>query len=221
MLVTVLSVLAVVFTTLRSWPQFVRLIVKGERAGVSALTWAMALANHTGWFVYGIVAGVPLLIWVNLVAAAGCGATTWVLRSWRMVAAVAAATVVVAVASSAVAEGLLLAIITVASLTMFVPQLVRTWRRPARAAAGAGRSAQGVSPAAWLVAALASMTWLAYAWAIERPSIVIAHFFMLPMSLVILVRSGPLGAGPALPLVHGLHAGDGDGVALGDERGAQ
>jgi hypothetical protein len=47
----------------------------------------------------------------------------------------------------------------------------------------------GVSPSAWTAAAAASATWLAYAWAIDRPSIVIAHLFMLPASLVILARS--------------------------------
>jgi hypothetical protein len=47
----------------------------------------------------------------------------------------------------------------------------------------------GVSPWAWTAAAAASTTWLAYAWAIDRPSIVIAHLFMLPASLVILARS--------------------------------
>ena len=126
----ILSVLAVVFTTLRSWPQFLRIIVKGERAGVSALTWAMALANHTGWFVFGLLSGVPLLIVVNIVAAAGCGATAWVLRSWAIVGAVTTASLVIPVAAFSRSDALLLAMITALSLTMFVPQVVRTVSGP-------------------------------------------------------------------------------------------
>jgi uncharacterized protein with PQ loop repeat len=189
-LVMILSVLAVVFTTLRSWPQFVRIVIKQERSGVSALTWAMALANHTGWFVFGLVSGLPLLIGVNLLAAAGCAGTVWVLRSGRWALAVTVASATLALAAFALGETALLVIITSASLTMFVPQLLRTVHEPAA----------GVSPAAWAVAALASVTWLAYAWAIDRPSIVIAHLVMLPLSLLILARvwSAGVGRAPAL-----------------------
>jgi uncharacterized protein with PQ loop repeat len=178
-LVVLLSVLTTVLTTLRSWPQFVRIATTGERTGVSPLTWGMALANHTGWLAYGFASGLPLLVGTNLVAALGCGATTWVLRSAWVAAGVAAASGGLAVVVAAVSDSALLILVTAAALVMFVPQLVRTRREPAA----------GVSPSAWAIAALASSAWLAYAWVIGRPSIVVAHYVMLPTSLLILVRS--------------------------------
>jgi uncharacterized protein with PQ loop repeat len=174
-----LSVLALVFTTLRSWPQFVRIVVKGERRGVSLLTWTLALANHTGWLLFGVLSELPLLVVVNVVAAVGCGATVWVLRSWAMATVVAAGAGSASVTAWSAGEPVLLAAITLSALVMFVPQLIRTLRRPAL----------GVSPVAWAMSALASATWISYAVAIDRPSIVIAHGFMLPASLVILARS--------------------------------
>jgi uncharacterized protein with PQ loop repeat len=176
--VVVLSVLTTVLTTLRSWPQFVRIVTTGERLGVSPLTWALALASHTGWIAYGFASGLPLLVLTNLVAALGCGATTWVLRSARVAAGVAVAAGALAVAVAAVSDSVLLALVTTAALVMFVPQLVRTLREPS----------VGVSPWAWAISASASAAWLAYAWVIGRPSIVVAHYVMLPTSLLILVR---------------------------------
>jgi uncharacterized protein with PQ loop repeat len=177
-LAAVLSVVALILTTLRSWPQFVRIVVRREQTGVSALTWQIALAAHTGWFAYGLLAGLPLLVVVNLLAGAGCAATTWVLRSGVTVIAVTAAALAISALAFSVADGVHLAVVTVLAMAMFWPQLVRTFRAPAA----------GVSPTAWAVSALASTTWLAYAWAIDRPSIVIAHLFMLPAALVILGR---------------------------------
>jgi uncharacterized protein with PQ loop repeat len=177
-LVVFLSVLTTVLTTLRCWPQFVRIVTTGERAGVSPLTWGMALASHTGWFAYGFASGLPLLVGVNFVAALGCGATTWVLRSGWVAAAVATAAGAVAVAAARVSDSVLLVLITSAALVMFVPQLVQTLRRPAA----------GVSPSAWAISASASAAWLTYAWVIGHPTIVVAHYVMLPTSLLILLR---------------------------------
>jgi uncharacterized protein with PQ loop repeat len=178
-LVLTLSVLTVVFTTLRSWPQFVRIVVRHEQDGVSVTTWSLALANHTGWFAYGVLAGLPVFVVVNLLAAFGCAGTVWVLRSPVRALAVAAATAALTLAAHAVDAAVVLAIITGISLSMFVPQAVRAVHRPAA----------GVSPASWATAALASALWLSYAWAIGRFSLVIADFFMLPLSLVILART--------------------------------
>lgn len=183
--VMVLGGLTVVLTTLRSWPQFVRIARTRQRTGVSTLTWTIALANHTGWLAFGLLSGVPLLVVVNLLSGAGCAATVWALRSWRPVAASVALTTAGAVAAFSMSDALLLGATTCSALAMFVPQLVRTLRH----------DAPGVSPAAWATAALASTSWLAYAVLIDRPSIVIAHCFMLPASLAILARS--LGTRPA------------------------
>lgn len=180
-----LSVVAVILTVSRSWPQFARIVMKKDRAGVSVVTWALALASHVGFFMYGVLSPVPLLIVVNLLAGAGCAAITWVLRSPLLVLGVVAVAATASTLAFAVADGALLALITPLAIGMFIPQLVRVFRT----------SARGVSPTAWVLAALSSTTWIAWAWAIDRPSIVIAHFFMLPASLAILKKTFSTRAG--------------------------
>ena len=179
MLVSVLSFFAVVLTVLRSWPQFVRILVRKERSGVSLSTWLMAVANHTGWFMYGILSAIPLFTVVNVLAGAGCVATAWTLSSWRPIAVVVIMSTLLSLSTFAIADAVLLTTITALSFGMFLPQLGKVIRT----------SAEGVSIATWSVAALASATWIAYACAIHRPTIAVAHFFMLPASLIIIVRT--------------------------------
>lgn len=179
MFVIVVSAAALVFTVLRTWPQFIRIVVKGERAGVSLTTWMLALVNHAGWFMYGLLSPIPLFIASNLLAGLGCAATVWTLRSKKPVFAITLAAGLVSWAVFSLDSAVLLVIVNCTAIGMFLPQLVRVFRS----------NPEGVSITAWVMAALASATWILYGFVINNPAVVAAHFLMLPASLAILART--------------------------------
>jgi uncharacterized protein with PQ loop repeat len=176
---TVLATVATMFTVGRTWPQFMRIVVRKDKSGVSLTTWSLALSNHTGWLVYGLFTQEPVFIISNVLAGLGCAATVWVLHSWQRMAQVCA---VVAVASSVLylgTDSLLLTCVTGFTLSVVIPQLVAVLRSPAT----------GVSTIAWLIAACSSSTWIAWAISIDRLTVAVAHFVMLPAALVIASRA--------------------------------
>ena len=179
MVLVIVSVLAVVFTVLRTWPQFIRIVVKKHHEGVSLLTWSIALANHTGWLVYGVLAPIPLFILSNLLAGAGCAATVWVMRGPQRTLAIFIGATVASVAIFELNDFVLLVLVNMTAFGMFVPQLVSVFRH----------NPAGVSVTAWVMASIASATWIAYAIVIGQPAIVLAHYFMLPAALIILIRT--------------------------------
>lgn len=175
MLLICLSVLATILTVLRSWPQFIRIVAKGDGVGVSALTWTLALANHSGWLTFAVLADVPLLMLTNFLAAVGCAAIVWKVRSANLALLTITVASVLAALVFQLGESVLLVAINATAIAMFVPQAIRVLRT----------GSEGVSTAAWGIAALASMSWIAWGFVLERPTLVVAHFVMLPTSLVI------------------------------------
>lgn len=178
MTVTIVSIFAVIFTIARSWPQFLKIVVKGERSGVSVSTWLIALVAHTSWCAYGVLSPVLLFIPVNILAGAGCAATAWALGArWQVFAAIAGGTGVSLIAFS-ISDPTLLTVIVMLSIAMFIPQMIKVFRS----------SPQGLSLATWVIAVLASSTWIFWAFLIGRPNVASAHYFMLTVSLIIVIR---------------------------------
>jgi uncharacterized protein with PQ loop repeat len=178
-LTTTLAFVAICFTVGRTWPQFVRIVLHKDKAGVSLGTWTLALMNHTGWLMYGILSNVPLFIVSNILAGVGCAATVWTLSSWKRAAQITAATAIATAAIYGIGDALLLTVITGFTLSVVLPQLIAVFRKPAT----------GVSTLAWFIAAGSSITWIAWAVSINRLTVVIAHFVLLPAALVIATRA--------------------------------
>lgn len=179
MLTTVLGTLAICFTIARTWPQFVRIVVRKDKQGVSLGTWSLALTNHTGWLAYGILTNVPIFILSNLLAGFGCVATVWILHSWQRMLQIIVAITVASISIYAIGDSVLLTAISGLTLSVVLPQLVKVFRSPAT----------GVSTLTWIISAMSSITWISWAITIERLTVVIAHFILLPAAIVIAIRA--------------------------------
>lgn len=180
MLTEVLGTVATCSTIARTWPQFVRIAIRKNKEGVSLGTWSLALTNHTAWFMYGVLTSVPVFIVSNLFAAMGCAATVVALHSWkRLVMIVCAAAVLTTAIFYLISDSATLAIIVAVTMSMMLPQLWSVFRSPV----------SGVSPTAWLVSAVSSITWIAWAQSIHRLTVVAAHFVLLPAALIIAARA--------------------------------
>lgn len=177
--VLVLDVLAVVLTVARTWPQFIRIVVRRDKTGVSVLTWMLVMISHLGWLMYGILDHVVLLIVVNALCALGCAAILLRLRPVPYVLAPVVGMPLVSVALYGITNGALLAAIIALSLVMFIPQVLRVFRAPHH----------GVSPLTWTLSALSSVTWISWSIMVERPVLAAAHYVMLPTALVILGKT--------------------------------
>lgn len=177
--VIVLDVLAVVLTVARTWPQFIRIVVRRDSTGVSGLTWMLVMISHLGWLMYGLFDHVVLLIVVNTLAALGCAAILVRLRPLHYLLIGVGAMGLASAALYAISNGALLTAVIGLSLVMFVPQVVTVFREPH----------YGVSPLTWTLSALSSMTWISWSFLVGRPVLAAAHYAMLPIALVILGKS--------------------------------
>ena len=177
--VVVLDILAVVFTVARTWPQFIRIVVRRDSTGVSFLTWTLVLSAHLGWLTYGILDHLVLLIVVNILSALGCAVIILRLRPVVFLVAPVAGTVLASWALYEVSNGVLLGALIGLSLVMFVPQVVKVFHAPH----------QGVSPVTWTLSALSSITWISWSIMVGRPLLGAAHYVMLPIALAILAMT--------------------------------
>jgi uncharacterized protein with PQ loop repeat len=177
--VVALDVLAVVFTVARTWPQFIRIVIKKDSTGVSVLTWTLVLSAHLGWLTYGILDRVVLLMVVNTLSALGCAVIVIRLRAVRFLAAPVGGTLVASWALYEIRNGVLLGVLIGLSIVMFLPQVAGVFRTPH----------QGVSPVTWTLSALSSITWISWSIMVGRPLLGAAHYVMLPFALVILVMT--------------------------------
>jgi uncharacterized protein with PQ loop repeat len=177
--VLILDVLAVVLTVARTWPQFVRIVVKRDDTGVSVLTWTLVMTAHLGWLMYGILDHVVLLVVVNTLCAFGCAAILLRLRPLQYLLVPAVGVPLASVALYGISNGALLATVIGLSLVMFVPQVLRVFRAPHH----------GVSPLTWALSALSSITWISWSLMVGRPLLAAAHYVMLPIALAILGKT--------------------------------
>jgi uncharacterized protein with PQ loop repeat len=177
--VIVLDILAVVFTVARTWPQFIRIVVRRNSTGVSTLTWTLVLSAHLGWLTYGVLDHLVLLIVVNILSALGCAVIILRLRPAVFLIAPFAGTVLASWALYEIRNGLLLGALIGLSLVMFLPQVVKVFRAPH----------QGVSPVTWTLSALSSITWISWSIMVGRPILGASHYVMLPIALAILAMT--------------------------------
>ena len=181
------DVLAAVLTVARTWPQFLRIVIRKDSTGVSSLAWSLVMTSHVGWLMYGIQDHLVLLIVVNTLASGGCAAIVLRLRSVRFVVILVVGTCLAAWALYSISNGMLLSAVVGLSLVMFLPQAVKVFRAPH----------EGVSPATWALSAASSMTWIAWSLMVSRPALAAAHYVMLPTALLILffaLRGAPSGS---------------------------
>jgi uncharacterized protein with PQ loop repeat len=177
--VVVLDILAVVFTVARTWPQFIRIVLRRNSTGVSILTWMLVLSAHLGWLMYGILDHLVLLIVVNTLSALGCAVIILRLRPVAFLVAPVAGTALASWALYEIRNGVLLGALIGLSLVMFIPQVVKVFRAPH----------QGVSPVTWTLSALSSITWISWSIMVGRPLLGAAHYAMLPIALAILAMT--------------------------------
>ena len=177
--VVVLDVLAVVFTVARTWPQFIRIVIRRDSTGVSSLTWTLVLSAHLGWLTYGVLDRVVLLMVVNTLSALGCAVIVLRLRPGRFLIAPVAGTLLASGGLYEISNGALLGVVIALSIVMFIPQAVKVVRAPH----------QGVSPVTWTLSALSSMTWISWSIMVGRPLLGAAHYIMLPFALAILAMT--------------------------------
>ncbi|HXW35919.1 MAG TPA: hypothetical protein VEJ87_15195 [Acidimicrobiales bacterium] len=190
-MVLILGVLAVVLTVARSWPQFIRIVVKRDNTGVSVLTWMLVMTAHLGWLMYGILDHVVLLVIVNTLCALGCAAILLRLRPLQYLLVPVVGMPLASVALYGISNGALLATVIGLSLVMFVPQVLTVFRAPHH----------GVSPLTWALSALSSITWISWSIMVGRPLLAAAHYVMLPIALAILgktLRRSPVIASEAI-----------------------
>ena len=173
------EVLAALLTVARTWPQFLRIVIRKDSTGVSAFAWGLVMTAHVGWLMYGIQDHVLLLIVVNSLAASGCAAIMLRLGSVRPVAGLVIGTSLAAWALYSISNGVLLCAVVGLSLVMFLPQAIKVSRAPH----------EGVSPVTWALSAVSSITWILWSFMVSRPALAAAHYVMLPTALVIMIRA--------------------------------
>jgi uncharacterized protein with PQ loop repeat len=178
------GVLAVVVTVVRAWPQAWHLVRHPDHAGVSLLTWALALATAGIWVAYGILEDEPANLAANALAGTGAVAVLVALARRGRPAGGAAGTVAVLVAALVVVDRIAvrgaLGVVGVAvGGGMFVPQAVRAARSPTTA---------GVSAAAWWLVLAAAVIWSVYGALIGRAVVVAPGFIQFPAGVAVLVR---------------------------------
>lgn len=168
----------------RSWPQFVRIVVKHDPSGVSVVSWTLVLANFTMWATYGVVSELPVLIVANVLAGLGSAGIVVSLgrhglaHRWQAPAAVAAALAGASAVYLALGATALLSVATVMAVGMFLPQLWTVFKT----------EPSGVSPLTWWLGVLAGVVWLGYGFTIGQPEIAAPHAVMTPCALAILWR---------------------------------
>lgn len=159
------------------WPQVRRALTTVE--GLAALTVLGGLLARTTWTVYGAALGDTALVLGNATVATGFLVLLLLLaRAGRRpallggAAAVAAVTVLSAVAGQAV----LGAVAVVSAAVVNLPQMLRALRDPDRLA--------GVSVPTYCLVALASACWLTYGVLVRQPLITAPHLVLLPTAVV-------------------------------------
>ena len=173
------EVLAALLTVARTWPQFLRIVIRKDSTGVSAFAWGLVMTAHVGWLMYGIQDHVLLLMVVNALAASGCAAIMLRLGSVGPVVVLVMGTSLAAWTLYSISNGVLLSAVVGLSLIMFLPQAVKVSRAPH----------EGVSPVTWALSAASSITWIFWSFMVSRPALAAAHYVMLPTALVIMIRA--------------------------------
>jgi uncharacterized protein with PQ loop repeat len=177
MLTVALDIATTTTTIIRSWPQFFRIYVHKDKAGVSAASWQMVFAMHTIWFCYGIASHIPLLIVVNLLAGVSTGLVVIELTSVRGAFTVLLPTIAFALIINAISVHLLLVMAVTLAILWSIPQLILVFRA----------RHEGVSPWSWTLSAINSLIWIAWGWHTHHPTVIIAHYFIFPTSSVIAI----------------------------------
>ncbi len=146
--------LLTVTSVVLSVPQLLRLVRRGDAAGLSATSLLFGAANYTAWNVYLLHAHAWGLFVANLLATlvwyAVCALALRQLRpaaSWWLPTAWAVGLVSLMV----VAPALLGPVLGLGSLLTYTPQAVGVWRAV---------SLVGISPTTWSLTALEGLVWL-------------------------------------------------------------
>jgi len=154
---TVLALVASAVFLVRLLPQPIRLARTGSASGVSALAALTSVLAAGGWLAYGLLAGLPVVWAVSVVALVPGLWTVALLRRETTRRDVAAAASWLAVQVAAALAGLFAAVLAAGVLVTQGPQVVKSLRES---------DLSGIAPATWWISVLDAATWGAYGVAI-------------------------------------------------------
>ncbi len=183
-----LAVFAPLLSVASGLPQLAR-AARRSSDGVSLTTWVLLVALAELWFVYGLFAsvlaeivtntltgGISVLV-VVLVARERGQLRVQLVRTGAVTIGVVGFALLCLVAHRPSVEA---ALAVSCSLGIFAPQCWTALRR---------HEMTGVSPATWLLAFLAALSWGAYGLLLHRLPVYLPSVAMVPMSLVIMLRA--------------------------------
>ncbi|MFN8051987.1 MAG: hypothetical protein U0Q22_11145 [Acidimicrobiales bacterium] len=179
---TVTDVLGLVASAVfiaRLTPQPVRLARSGVAEGVSPLSALNAVIAAVAWLVYGLVADLPIVWIVSLLAILPGVWAVLLLRRHTVLADVLWASAWVGVIVAAAAAGLLAAAL---GLGVVVTQGPQVWR------ACRDHDLSGLSPVTWWLSILDALTWGAYGIAVGDPALIGYAAVLSTSAVVVLSR---------------------------------
>ncbi|MCU1496007.1 MAG: hypothetical protein JWO62_3771 [Acidimicrobiaceae bacterium] len=194
-------------TVARGIPQVVRLF-RAEPDGVSVLTWQLWMVLGEPWIAYGILQHVPaevvtnccttvlaLLTLVLVTRSTGTTARTLAISGVSSVAVV----VFILVSVRARDLGIISTVAVVGSITMYIPQAIRTFR---------SGSLAGVSPWTWAMALGTAMGWGVYGALIHQLPVWLPSVITVPTAAVIVakLRAVRVGSAAEVPAAHEVEA---------------
>lgn len=199
-LTAVLAVTSPVLAITQAVPQVVRVARSGAE-GVSTSTWMLLLVLSELWEVYGVFASVPAEIATNIPT--GLLALAIVVLVARRRAQIRETLMAVVLLSTAVAalsaacavfhhESFEADLAVAGSLAIYLPQLANVLRK---------RDLDGVAPATWVLACLSAISWGSYGLLIHKVPVYLPSVVMLPLALVIVVRTIRARATPASTVI--------------------
>lgn len=188
MATSALAVISPALSIAQSVPQFVR-VARSGATGVSMPTWMLLLVLSELWGIYGAFASVTAEVATNV----PCGllALAIVVVVARRRAVVCKTLVIAGVLSMAVAAVALACLLidrrdieadiaVAGSLAIYVPQFARALGRC---------DLDGISPGTWVLACLSAISWGAYGLLLHKLPVYLPSVVMLPLAVVILVRT--------------------------------
>lgn len=180
--VTLVGFAAAALVAIRALPQWVRAKRAANVDGVSGATWALACASGIAWTAYSVaVSSWPLVIGTGLALAGSAGVLLTLTRrgalSLKWITTVTAC-IPVAAGVAFVSTDVVGWSATALSLSMRVPQLVRSLRT---------RSLNGLSRATWVLSAAASGLWVVYGALAGLWPVVLADGWSLACAIAILL----------------------------------
>ncbi|MHB1599613.1 MAG: hypothetical protein ACYCXY_12165 [Acidimicrobiales bacterium] len=181
-------------------PQVVRVARSGAE-GVSMSTWMLLVVLSELWGVYGVFASVPAEIATNIPTGLLALAIVVLVARRRaqiretLTTAVLLSTAVAALSAACAVlhrESVEAGLAVAGSLAIYLPQFANVLRK---------HDLGGVAPATWVLACLSAVSWGTYGLLIHKVPVYLPSVVMLPVALVIVIRTIRARATPSSSVV--------------------